>query len=84
MYFIAVGTDVRPEEFGPFMVEEAAVLAELRAQGTVKSVFKRVAGGGVYTIVEAPTADEALRQLERLPLVREGLLAFELTEVVEL
>jgi muconolactone delta-isomerase len=84
MKFIAVGTDVRPELFGPFMADEAAAIAELRAQGTVTSVFKRVAGGGVFTIVEAASPDEADEQLGRLPLVREGLLRFEVVEVVEL
>jgi hypothetical protein len=84
VYFIAVGTDVRPDEFGPYMAEEGAVLARLRAEGTVRSVFKRVAGGGVFTIVEAASLNEAVGQLDRLPLVREGLLSFELTEVVEL
>jgi muconolactone delta-isomerase len=84
MNFIAVGTNVRPDEFGPFMAEESAVLAELRAQGTVTSVYRRAAGGGVFTMVEAASLDEATRQLGRLPLVREGLLAFELIEVVEL
>ncbi|MEV4754522.1 hypothetical protein AB0J86_05295 [Micromonospora sp. NPDC049559] len=84
MIFIASGTDLRPNEFGPFMAEEAEVLEQLRAGGTVKAVFKRVSGGGVISVVEAATVEEAVEQLERLPLVREGLLTFELTEVTEL
>lgn len=60
------------------------MLAELRAEGMVTAVFKRVAGGGVYTFVEAASHDEAVRQLGRLPLVREGLLAFDLVEIAEL
>jgi muconolactone delta-isomerase len=82
--FIASGTDLRPDLFGPFLAEEAATVQQLRAEGTVKAVFKRASGGGVITIVEAASPEEAAEQLGRLPLVREGLLAFELTEVIEL
>ncbi|TWP43311.1 hypothetical protein FKR81_42665 [Lentzea tibetensis] len=84
MHFIASGTDVHPERFGPFLADEGAVLEQLRAQGTVKAVFKRVFGGGVVSLVEADSVEQAVEQLARLPLVREGLLRFELTEVAEL
>jgi hypothetical protein len=84
MHFIATGTDLHPDRFGPFMAEEAAVVKQLRAQGTVRAVFKPASGGGVISIVEAATLAEAVEQLGRLPLVREGMLAFDLTEVTEL
>lgn len=84
MLFIAIGTDVQPELFGPFMAEEGAVLRELQEQGTVKAAYKSVAGGRVFSLVEASTAGEAARHLSRLPLVREGLLVIELIEVARL
>jgi len=65
VYFIGAGTDLHPDRFRPFMAEEAAVLEQLRAQGTVKAVFKPVSGGGDISVVEAATAEEAVEQLRR-------------------
>ncbi len=82
--FIASGTDVHPDLFGPFLAEEVAVAKQLRAEGIVKAAFRRASGGGIVSIMEAASLEEAVEQLRRLPLVREGLLAFELTEVTEM
>jgi hypothetical protein len=81
MYFIATGTNVHPELFEPYLAEERAVVAQQRAEGFVKALYIRVDGGGVISVMEADSPDEAARQLARLPLVRHGLLTFALTEV---
>jgi hypothetical protein len=84
MYFIAAGTGEHPERIGPYLPEEGAVVAELRREGTLKAVYLRADGRGVFNVVEAASLAEATQQLARLPLVREGLLSFELTEVTQL
>jgi uncharacterized protein YciI len=84
MHFIGIGTNGDREKFAPFLEEEGRVLADLREQGTIKTVFRRVDGSGVISILEAATHADAVEQLNRLPLVREGLLSVELVEVTEL
>jgi muconolactone delta-isomerase len=84
VYFIAAGTGEHPERIGRYLPEEGAVVAELRREGRLKAVYLRADGRGVFNLVEAANIAEATQQLARLPLLREGLLSFELTEVKEL
>jgi muconolactone delta-isomerase len=84
MFFLATGSLSHPDQIGPYADEEARVLAELRAQGTMREAFRRATGGGVIGIVAAPSLDEAKHQLGRLPYVAHGLLVFDSTELIEL
>jgi hypothetical protein len=84
MKFIAVGTDVRPEAFGPYLPEERAVLAQLRQEGVVTAVYRQVPEGVIFSVMEATNRPAAIAHMARLPLVREGLLSFELFEVTAL
>jgi hypothetical protein len=84
MYYLATGTLTDPAQARPHQQEEDRVLAELREQGLVKEAFRRAAGPGVISILQAASLEEARAHMGRLPFVALGLLAFEYTELVEL
>jgi hypothetical protein len=84
MYFLATGTLTDLSQAGPHQEEETRVLSELRARGLVREAFRRAAGPGVVSILEASSLQEAQEQMSRLPFVALGLLTFEYTELIEL
>jgi hypothetical protein len=83
MYFFATGTITQPDQIGPHMEEETRVLNELRDAGLVREAFRKVTGG-VVSLLEAESLEEAEAGMARLPLVALGLMMFEYAEVVEL
>jgi uncharacterized protein YciI len=84
MYILATGTLTQPAQIGPHQEEETRVLNELREQGIVKEAFRRTAGPGVISILEASSLEEAQANMTRLPFVALGLMTFEYTELAEL
>jgi muconolactone delta-isomerase len=84
MYFFATGAVSQPDQLGPHRAEEDRVLAELRNEGVVREAFRRTAGPGVISILEAPSLEEAQAQMGRLPFVALGFMSFEYTEVTPL
>jgi len=84
MYVHATGTIPDPGKLEPYRPEETRVLAELHAEGVVKSLFRLSDRPGVYLIVEADDVEEARRQVGRLPYVSHGLLLFEFEPVEKL
>jgi uncharacterized protein YciI len=84
MYFLATGTLTDPSQIGPHQQEETRVLTELREQGLVREAFRKAAGPGVISILEASSLEEAQAQMSRLPFVALGLLTFEYIELIEL
>ena len=81
MYVHATGTIPDLDKLEPYWPEETRVLAELHAEGVVKSLFRLSDRPGVYLIVEADDVEEAphaggapaLRQTRAAPLrVRAG------------
>jgi hypothetical protein len=84
MYFLATGTLTDLSHASPHQEEETRVLTELRERGLVREAFRRAAGPGVVSILEASSLQEAQEQMSRLPFVALGLLTFEYTELIEL
>jgi muconolactone delta-isomerase len=84
MYLHATGTIPDLDKLAPHRAEETRVLAELHAEGVVKSLFRLTDRPGVYLIVEADDVEEARRQVGRLPLVSHGLLLIEFESVEKL
>jgi len=78
------GNHPGPRQLEPYRPEETRVLAELHAEGVVKSLFRLSDRPGVYLIVEADDVEEARRQVGRLPFVSHGLLLFEFEPVEKL
>jgi muconolactone delta-isomerase len=81
MYLHATGSIPDIDKLGPLWDEETRVLAELHAEGVVKSLFRLTDRPAVYMIVEADDVEDARKQVGRLPFVSNGLLLFEFEQV---
>jgi hypothetical protein len=68
----------------PLLEDETAHMAELTAAGVVEQTFLKADFSGVVLIVEAAEGEAAARRLSELPLVRQGITAFTLTELATL
>ena len=84
MYLHATGRIPDVDKLGPYWDEETRVLAELHAEGVVKSLFRLTDRPAVYMIVEADDLEDARKQVGRLPFVSNGLLLFEFEPVESL
>ena len=84
MYLHATGTISDIDKLGPLWDAENRVLAELHAEGVVKSLFRLADRPAVYMIIEADDADDARKQVGRLPFVSNGHLLFEFEPVERL
>jgi muconolactone delta-isomerase len=84
MLLHATGSISDIDKLGPYWDEENRVLAELHAEGVVKSLFRLTDRPAVYMIVEADDVEDARKQVGRLPFVSNGLLLFEFEPVEKL
>jgi len=66
------------EQFGPHLKAEARRVWELYLAGTLREIYFRQDWPGAVLILECAGADEARDALATLPLVRAGLIAFEI------
>lgn len=82
MKFLAVSNNTGDPT--SLLEQETAHMAELAAAGVVEQMFLKADFSGVVLIVEAVDGDTAARQLSELPLVRNGITAFTLTELTAL
>jgi hypothetical protein len=57
MIVLAKGFITRPDALAPHLDHEMRVLRELKADGVVKSAYRRSAGPGFYFILEGPSID---------------------------
>jgi muconolactone delta-isomerase len=61
-------------------VEEDA-LGDMRSDGFLQQIWRRDDGAGSYSLVEAPTLDEASKRLATLPFVVQGAITIEIIPV---
>jgi muconolactone delta-isomerase len=61
----------------PFLREEAEQVWKLYREGTVREIYFRADRREAVLMMEARDADEAAGILSTLPLVREGLIRFD-------
>ena len=66
------------EQFAPFLEEEALRAWELHQAGVIRELHFRADRDEAVLVLECATVEDARRELATLPLVREGLIAFEL------
>lgn len=64
-------------DFEPHLLAEAARVWELYQSGLVRQVYFRQDWSGAVLILECPSIAEAKTALETLPLVQQGLIAFD-------
>ena len=69
---------VPPGAFEPHLEKEAARAWELYQAGVIRELYFRQDQSTAVLVLECADVEEARRVLDTLPLVREGLIAFEL------
>lgn len=70
------------DRFQPHLKAEARQVWELYQAGVIREIYFRGDRSAAVLVLESTGLDEARRELDRLPLVREGLIAFELIPLV--
>ena len=78
--FLAISTNHADPT--PYLAAESERTRALAEQGVVTVVLLKADWSGAVMILDAPDAMTARASLDSLPLVRAGVTAFELTEVV--
>ncbi len=68
---------IKPEQFTPHLKAEAAQLWKLVQDGLIRETYFRTDRTEAVLILECADPSEAQRVLQSLPLVKEGLIFFE-------
>jgi hypothetical protein len=84
MIAIARFSIARPDALGPYIDDEMRVLGELKAEGIIKSAYRRTAGPGGYFLLEGPSIDAVRERVDTLPFVIENLMTLEYDEIYEI
>ena len=84
MIVIAKGSIPRPDALAPHLDEEMRVLRELKADGIIKSAYRRAAGPGFCFLLEGPSIEAVRERIDTtLPFVFENLATLEYDEIYE-
>jgi muconolactone delta-isomerase len=73
---------VKPEDFRLHGKAEAARAWELHQQGVIRELYFRADRSEAVLVLECDSLEDAQQALETLPLVREGLITFDLIPLV--
>ena len=85
MIVIAKGSIPRPDALAPHLDDEMRVLRELKADGVIKSAYRRAAGPGFYFLLEGPSIDAVRERIDTtLPFVIENLATLEYDAIYEI
>lgn len=84
MIVFAKGSVARPDEVAPYVDEEMRVAGELKAEGVIRTAYRRAAGPGVYLILEGSKIDAVRERLDTLPFVVAGLMTLDYDEICEI
>jgi len=80
MKILALEKDVpgiAPEQFHPHLRSEAARVWELYQAGALREIYFRQDRHAAVLVLKCATLEEAESLLESLPLVKQGLIEFE-------
>jgi len=66
------------DKLGPFLEQEVKHTLESYLEGKIRNFWMKVGCPGVVFMLEAETTEEAECMLEDLPLVKSGLIGFDL------
>ena len=69
--------DAKPEEFAPYLEEEANHALRMFRDEVVREIYNRTDGKGAVVVLECKDEEEAARKMGELPLAKAGLLSFE-------
>ncbi len=73
---------VQPEEFVPHLKPEAVHVWELYQGAVIRELYFRGDRSEAVLILECPSLESARQELDGLPLVRAGLISFELIPLI--
>jgi len=73
---------VKPEQFASHAKAEAQRIWELYQQGIIRELYFRADRSEAVLILECNGAAEAAEMLESLPLVRAGLIRFDVIALI--
>lgn len=85
MKILAIEKDVpgvTDERFRPHLKAEAAKVWELHQKGWIRELYFRQDRSSAVLMLECGNTEEAHRILAALPLVKEGLIAFDVIALV--
>ena len=69
--------DIKPEDFAPHLTAEATAVWELYQAGIFRELYFRQDKNCAVIVLECEDAHEAGEILNTLPLVKEGLITFD-------
>jgi hypothetical protein len=85
MIVIAKGSIPRPDALAPHLDDEMRIMRELKADGVIKSAYRRAAGPGFYFLLEGASIDAVRERIDAtLPFVIENLATLEYDEIYEI
>jgi hypothetical protein len=84
MMAIARGSIAEPQKLGAFVDDEMRVVDQLKAEGLIKSLYRRAAGPGVVIIIEGENMDAIRERMNTLPFVVGRLMTLDYEEVYEI
>lgn len=79
MLFVVDARILPGADIAPHLEAEKAAVAELRREGFIEQLFRRLDDTGAWLVVEAPDAEEAQRRLDELPFVVNGVMRMALS-----
>jgi muconolactone delta-isomerase len=74
--------EVTEEDFSPHLKEEAARVWELYQAGLIRELYFRQDQPSAVLVLECKDAKEAKEVLHTLPLVKEGLITFDIIPLI--
>jgi hypothetical protein len=85
MIVIAKGSITRPDALALHLDDEMRVMQKLKAEGLIKSAYRRATGPGFYFILEGRSIDAVREQIDTtLPFVIENLATLDYDEIYEI
>ena len=73
---------VKPEQFQPHLKEETEHVWELYQSGVIRELYFRADRSEAVLMLECADLDEAREALQSLPLVKAGLITFDIIPLV--
>lgn len=73
---------VKPEQFQPHLKEEAQHVWELYQSGVIRELYFRADRSEAVLMLKCADVNDAQQTLMALPLVKAGLITFEVTPLV--
>ena len=75
-------TGIKEDDYKPFLKHEALEVWNLYQEGIIRELYFTETDNSAILILECKDADEANKYLNTLPLVKEGLIKFDILPLI--